>query len=210
MDKQEMVRCLSNMCGGEICLHREPHLAIDVCEMNVRGCGVCQPVEPAQPELPEIKYSMEIHSKLCKTNISLGLLKEIEELVYRAGYKKGVADSYKCGQLDLEQALKRIAGLEQEKADYGLSTFETGWAQAEGETKAKYEAEIASLKEQLAVVTKGIPKGMSCETGAEEGDCPYLVGESCVITGKELLLDSHYSVYLKCAGCPVPAKEEAE
>lgn len=185
----------------------------------------------------------------------------------KEGYKKGVEDNYNMGQIDLEQALKRIAelpkelplvsdeiiweafanagrnevaatqqgadqaiyqqalkriaGLEaeievrdtrianleltKEEALLSIRRLTTAVNQYEGQT----DAEIASLKEQLAVFTKDIPEGKYCWiTSNREGMCPYHQGGMCFICRRELRWNRETAEYEKAPGCPVPAKEE--
>ena len=179
----------------------------------------------AQPELRELPLEKSISLKLDEifsgkhrviyncgavdaylTSATINdLIKAILPIFQQAkkdSYKKGVEDNYNMGQIDLEQALKRIAELEADRNAYNSAYYSTL------AKKEELEAEIASLKEQLAVFTKTIPKGSFCEIGADECYCRFVMGECCLLVGRELHFDKKAGEYLKAPGCPVPAEEE--
>ena len=138
----------------------------------------------------------------------------------KEGYKKGVEDNYNMGQIDLGRALKRIDELEaeievrgarivdleiaKEEALLSIRRLTTAVNQYEGQT----DAEIASLKEQLAVFMDKIPGGEYCWiTPNRDGMCPYQQGGMCFILQRELCWNREIAEYTKAPGCPVPAKE---
>lgn len=75
---------------------------------------------------------------------------------------------------------------------------------------AQLEAEIASLKEKLAVFEKDIPKGKYCYIMDTHTLCHYINSGVCLILASKLGWDSDEDAYPKAPGCPVPVEEEAE
>jgi hypothetical protein len=210
MDKQEMVRCpVEGVCYK--CRHQKNH-SKDKCGNKSLRCPPCVPVEPAQPELPREKsisleldeifsgehrvlYNCEAVDAYLATATINGFIKAILPLCQQAkkeGYKKGVEDNYNMGQIDLEQALKRIAELEAIEAQH---------RKLNGELRV----EINSLKEQLAVLSKGIPAGAHCGGCRALVNHPYLVAAHCFYTEGDLQIEPHTYHFMKHAGCPVPA-----
>ena len=161
-------------------------------------CDSCyetsSPVEPAQPELPR----------------ELPLFQFVEAGGYVEEYLRGVGEDQKI----YDQALKRIAELEAEIevrdtriADLELTKKEAllsirRLTVAVNEYEDKTDAEIASLKEQLAVFTKDIPKGEYC------GRCFHRINNHCGVLDAEVIYSYGAGRYFKAPGCPVPAKEE--
>ena len=105
-------------------------------------------------------------------------------------------------------ALKRIAELEAEVTNQKGRV--TDLCSLFNDLERDTDKEIASLKEQLAVFTKDIPKGRFCYVRAECESiwCVHEIGGDCSINGQSLGWDGENEAYFKDTGCPVPAKEE--
>ena len=102
-------------------------------------------------------------------------------------------------------ALKRIAELEAEVTNQKGRV--TDLCSLFNDLERDTDKEIASLKEQLAVFTKDIPKGRFCYM-ANSIYCEHESGGDCVLLQEALVWDKNKDAYLKAPGCPVPAKEE--
>ena len=233
MDKQEMVRCPSVDCLDDVCKHNGEHKYENRCMSNP-CCHVCVPAEPAQPELPrENPYTHEKDTyadghrcgafcRACAFEEDKECFKErIAELEAVAidGCQKGnpclwlariaqleakldeVSYKYKDTFKQLDESMAITYALEQQ-----LAQAEIRAEVATGAYNTIYERE-ASLKEQLAVFTKDIPKGRFCYM-ANSIYCEHESGGDCVLLQEALVWDKNKDAYLKAPGCPVPAKEE--
>ena len=190
MDKQEMVSDCK--CGHPKSVHFDengyctsPYWDGECYE--VCACTKYLPVEPAQPELPRELPMADINEDfIFYVNDAAAIQHRRDEAIY-------------------QQALKRIAELEAENAKLSeylgcIPTYYQGKI-------LTLEAEITSLKEQLAEAQKFdlrqyIPKGKYCNGAVEPCKVRWLL--NCKV---KMSYDEPDS---KAPGCPVPAIEEGE
>ena len=151
----------------------------------------------AQPELPrELPQRIILpQNPLIRAQLDKETLRQTDEVEANKTY---------------QNALKRIAELEAELTEARANSSFGLKLSCESLMKQNLElqSQEVSLKEQLAVFIKDIPKGKYCYIMDTHTLCHYINSGVCLIRAVKLAWDSDEDGYLKCAGCPVPAIEE--
>lgn len=230
MDKQEMVRCplICSVFTG--CKHRGEHSRMTGCDGG-DGCPACVPVEPTQPKLPRElplvedpnpdPYDYEGINSAWDSGAEYQ--READQSIYQLALKRieELGDTLRLAektmiQIDREKVgiADKLAELEAEKAELRVKIVHM---EATGELNqqlnSKLQAQVASLKEQLAETQKFdlrqyIPEGKYCDGCRFDDNYCVVCGKNSKALSTAVHTASGYKS-LKRRRCPVPAKEEA-